>query len=48
VIPSTLEEGDYPLIIGIQGVEKVVEIDTISIVNNEETMERWLRIAGKS
>jgi len=48
VIPSTLREGNYPLIVSIQGVEKEVIIGTISIVDNEETMERWLRIAGKS
>ena len=48
VIPSTLAEGDYPLIVSIQGTEKEVIIGTILIVDNEETMERWLRIAGKS
>jgi len=48
VIPSTIEEGDYPLIINVQGTEKEVTVGTISIVDNEETMERWLKIAGKS
>jgi len=48
VIPSTLKEGYYPLIVRIQGIEKEVTIGMISIVDNEETMERWLKIAGKS
>ena len=48
VLPSTLAEGDYPLIVSIQGTEKEVIIGTILIVDNEEIMERWLRIAGKS
>jgi hypothetical protein len=47
VIPSTLEEGDYPLTVTVKGSEKEVTIGMFSIVNHEETMERWLRIAGK-
>lgn len=47
VIPSTVEEGDYPLMVQIQGVDKEILLGTISVRNDEETMERWLRIAGK-
>jgi hypothetical protein len=48
VIPSSLPEGEYPFTVGVQGVEKKVVIAEIKVVNEEETMERWLRIAGKS
>jgi hypothetical protein len=48
VIPSTIPEGEYPLTVSIQSVEKKVIIGEIKVVNEEETMERWLRIAGKS
>ena len=48
VVPSTFEEGDYPLKVHIQGVDKEIMLGTISVRNDEETMERWLRIAGKS
>ena len=48
VIPSTIPEGEYPFTVSIQGEENNVVIGEIKVVNEEETMERWLRIAGKS
>jgi hypothetical protein len=47
VVPSTFPEGKYPLTISIQGVEGDVVIGEVQVVNEEEMMERWLRIAGK-
>jgi hypothetical protein len=47
VIPSTIPEGDYPLIVSISNSEKGIQVGEISVVDEEETMERWLRIAGK-
>ena len=48
VIPSTSIEGMHPLTVGIQGSEKEAVIEDVTVINEEETMERWLRIAGKS
>jgi hypothetical protein len=47
VIPSTIPEGVYPLTVSILGVEEDVVIGDIKVVDEEEMMERWLRIAGK-
>lgn len=47
VIPSTIPEGVYPFTISIQGVEEKVVLGEIEVIDEEETMERWLRIAGK-
>jgi hypothetical protein len=47
VIPSSIPEGEYPLIVSILGSEKEAQIGEVSVVDEEETMERWLRIAGK-
>jgi hypothetical protein len=48
VIPSTISAGMYPLTIGIQGSEEKVVIGVVKVINEEETMKRWLRIVGKS
>jgi hypothetical protein len=48
VIPSTIPDGVYPLTIGIKGSEEKADIGVVKVINEEETMERWLRIAGKS
>jgi hypothetical protein len=46
VIPSTIQPGSYGINIHIQGVGETVEIAGIEVINEEETMERWLRIAN--
>jgi hypothetical protein len=48
VIPSTTEPGEYMLEVGLSsGVERVM-IGIISVVDNQEAMERWLKVAGRS
>jgi hypothetical protein len=48
VIPSTTEPGEHMLEVGLtNGVERVV-IGPISVVDNQEAMERWLKVAGRS
>lgn len=46
VVPSTVQPGPHTLNIQIQGLEKTLEIGSIEVMNEEETMERWLRIAN--
>ncbi len=46
VIPSTIQPGSHGLDIHIQGIGEAVEIGSIEVINEEETMERWLRIAN--
>ena len=46
VIPSTIQAGSHALNIQIQGIERSLEIIEIEVINEEETMERWLRIAN--
>lgn len=46
VIPSTIRPGSHALTIQIQGIGETVEIAGIEVINEEETMERWLRIAN--
>ncbi len=46
VIPSTVQPGSHTLNIQIQGIENSLEIGAIDVINEQETMERWLRIAN--
>ncbi|NIS83099.1 MAG: DUF2723 domain-containing protein [Anaerolineales bacterium] len=46
VIPSTTRAGSHTLSVRIEGLEEAVEIGTVEVVNEEEAMERWLKIAG--
>lgn len=46
VIPSTIQPGSLALTIQVQGIDETVEIAGIEVINEEETMERWLRIAN--
>jgi hypothetical protein len=46
VVPSTLEAGGHTFSIQIEGAGKPVELSEIEVLNQEETMDRWLRIAG--
>jgi hypothetical protein len=46
VIPSTIQPGSHRLNIHIQSIGETVEIGGIELINEEETMERWLRIAN--
>jgi MFS family permease len=46
VVPSTVQPGPHTLNIQIQGSEKSLEIGSVEVINEEETMERWLRIAN--
>ena len=47
VVPSTTSIGSHVLTVGVEGVEKEIEIGILEIIDNEEAMDRWLRIAGK-
>ncbi|MGD2252138.1 MAG: DUF2723 domain-containing protein [Anaerolineales bacterium] len=48
VIPSTAEAGEHVLEVGLSnGVERIV-IGSITVVDNQEAMERWLKVAGRS
>jgi hypothetical protein len=46
VVPSTREAGGHTFSIQIEGAGKPVELSEIEVLNQEETMDRWLRIAG--
>jgi hypothetical protein len=48
VIPSTVTPGKIPLEVGLGGSDEMTTIGKVLVVDEEETMERWLRIAGKS
>jgi hypothetical protein len=48
VVPSTTPEGTHELTVRIVGHEETITITELMVVNEEEAMERWLRIAGKS
>jgi hypothetical protein len=48
VVPSTTPEGTHALTVRIVGHEETITITELMVVDQEEAMERWLRIAGKS
>jgi len=48
VIPSTTPAGVLPLQVRTAGTEEWIELGSVQVVNDEETMERWLQIAGRS
>jgi hypothetical protein len=48
VIPSTTTPGKISLEVGLVGSNEMTNIGKVLVVDEEETMERWLRIAGKS
>jgi hypothetical protein len=48
VVPSTTPEGTLELTVRIVGHEETITITELTVVDQEEAMERWLRIAGKS
>ncbi|HEY47813.1 MAG TPA: DUF2723 domain-containing protein [Anaerolineae bacterium] len=48
VVPSTIPEGTHELTVRIVGHEETITITELTVVDQEEAMERWLRIAGKS
>jgi hypothetical protein len=48
VIPSTVTPGKIPLEVSLGGSDEMTTIGKVLVVDEEETMERWLRIAGKS
>jgi hypothetical protein len=48
VIPSTAAPGKVALEVGLGRSNKMTTIGKLLVVDEEETMERWLRIAGKS
>lgn len=47
VIPSTTPAGSHALTLRVKGSNQEIEVGTLEIVDQEEVMERWLRIAGK-
>jgi hypothetical protein len=48
VIPSIAPSGESDLVLRIQGTDIETLLGTLIAIEEEETMERWLRIAGKS
>ena len=48
VIPSTAQAGVHPLQVRMAGTEEWIELGPVQVVNDQETMERWLQIAGRS
>jgi hypothetical protein len=47
VVPSTTPEGTQDLTVRLVGYEDTITITELMVVDQEEAMERWLRIAGK-
>jgi hypothetical protein len=47
VVPSTTPEGTHEFTVRLVGYEEPITITELQVVNEEEAMERWLRIAGK-
>lgn len=47
VIPSTTPAGSHALTLRVEGINKEIEVGILEIIDQEEAMERWLRIAGK-
>lgn len=47
VIPSTISAGAHVLTVSVEGHDKEMEVGTLDIIDEEEAMDRWLRIAGK-
>jgi hypothetical protein len=48
VVPSTIPEGIHELTVRSVGHEETITITELKVIDQEEAMERWLRIAGKS
>ncbi len=48
VIPSTTPPGEISLEIGLRGSGEMITVGQVLVVDEEETMDRWLRVAGKS
>jgi hypothetical protein len=48
VVPSTIPEGIHELTVRSVGHEEPITITELKVIDQEEAMERWLRIAGKS
>ncbi len=48
VVPSTTQEGTHELTVRIAGLEETITITELEVIDQEEAIERWLRIAGKS
>ena len=48
VVPSTTPEGIHEFTVRILGHEDTFTITELKVIDQEEAMERWLRIAGKS
>jgi hypothetical protein len=48
VVPSTLATGSHSLTVRLAASSPTVEITMVTVVNNEETLERWLNAAGRS
>jgi hypothetical protein len=48
VIPSTISPGELALEVGLRASEERTIVGQVRVVDEEETMERWLRIAGRS
>lgn len=45
VVPSTIPAGEHVFEVQIVGAEQPVEVGSIEVVDQEEAMDRWLRIA---
>jgi len=48
VIPSTTPAGSHALTLRVEGINKEIGVGILEVIDQEEAMERWLRIAGKS
>ncbi len=48
VIPSTMPAGENTLEVGLRGSAEMIPVGQVLVADEEETMDRWLRIAGKS
>lgn len=48
IIPSTTTPGEISLEVGLGDSNEMTTIGKVLVVDEEETMDRWLRIAGKS
>ncbi|MEW6569284.1 MAG: DUF2723 domain-containing protein [Chloroflexota bacterium] len=48
VVPSTMEPGTYALHVGLGGTSRSGSVGQVTVVNEQEAMERWLDVAGSS
>ena len=48
VVPSTVAAGAHDLTVRLAGSSSVVEVASVAVVDNKETLERWLNAAGRS